>query len=194
MVESEVWIAGTFRLELIRNIQLESDQNIRLSTIKFLTPDRMVSGVHVYDPLLSFNAHNQSRGIMNIQKHKLTLAGIILSLASANLEVNAAETAIEWAPFIKAVGVSDEQLISAANLVNADFLIKQKGFIKRELIKKNEEEYADVVYWRTKIDAVTAGEKVNACAKCGDYFKLMNMGEKAGEGFSHYIIIKSWKH
>ncbi len=109
------------------------------------------------------------------------------------MNVSAGEAAVEWAPFIKNSGVTDEQLVAKANVVNSDFLIKQKGFIKRELIKKNDNEYADVIYWKTKTDAVVAGEKVNSCDKCSEYFKLMKMGEKAGEGFSHYIIIKSWK-
>ena len=129
---------------------------------------------------------------MRTKKYKSAIAGIFLSLIGINMNVNAGETAIEWAPFIKTSGVTDEQLIIKANLVNSDFLIKQKGFMKRELIKKNDKEYADVIYWETKADAVTAGEKANTCVKCGEYFELMEMGEKAGEGFSHYTIIKSW--
>ncbi len=129
---------------------------------------------------------------MRTKKYKSAIAGIFLSLIGINMNVNAGETAIEWAPFIKTSGVTDEQLIIKANLVNSDFLIKQKGFMKRELIKKNDKEYADVIYWETKAHAVTAGEKVNTCVKCGEYFELMEMGEKAGEGFSHYTIIKSW--
>jgi len=129
---------------------------------------------------------------MNI--NKLTLTIIFLTLVGMAMNINAEETAVEWAPFIKSSGVTDEQLIAAANSVNSDFLIKQKGFIKRELIKKNDNEYADVIYWETKTDAVTAGEKVSTCVKCNEYFKLMVMDAKSGEGFSHYIIIKSWKH
>ena len=129
---------------------------------------------------------------MDFQKYKFIFAGSFLALISVSINVFAGETAIEWAPFIKTAGVTDEQLVSKANTVNRDFLIKQKGFIKRELIKKNDAEYADVIYWKTKNDAVTAGEKVGKCDTCNEYFKLMEMGVKAGEGFSHYIIIKSW--
>jgi len=130
---------------------------------------------------------------MKTTKYKLAVAGVLLTLTGINMNVTAGETAIEWAPFIKASGVTDEQLVAKANVVNSDFLIKQKGFIKRELIKKDDNEYADVIYWETKSDAVIAGEKVNTCVKCGEYFELMKMGVKAGEGFSHYTIIKSWK-
>lgn len=130
---------------------------------------------------------------MKTTKYRLVTVGVLLTFLSINMNVTAGETAIEWAPFIKAPSVTDEQLIAKANDVNSNFLIKQKGFIKRELIKKDDNEYADVVYWETKNDAVTAGDKVNTCVKCGEYFELMKMEETAGEGFSHYSIIKSWE-
>ena len=101
-------------------------------------------------------------------------------------------TAVEWAPFIKNEGVTDHQLIVAADHVNVVFLAKQPGFIKRELIKKNKTEYADIIHWNTKEEAVAAGEKVFNCVECNEYFKLMNMeaSASAGSGFSHYEILK----
>ena len=129
-----------------------------------------------------------------MKKLKLKLATLLLTLSCLAISVNAEETAIEWAPFIKAKGVSDKSLVLAADSVNSAFLSKQKGFIKRELIKKNDTEYADVIYWENKSYAIAAGEKVNSCIECNDYFQLMKMGEKAGEGFSHYTILKTWLH
>jgi len=108
---------------------------------------------------------------------------------------NAADSlAVEWAPFIINEGVTDQQLITAADQVNSVFLAKQVGFIKRELIKKSATEYADIIHWKTKADAVAAGEKVFDCVECNEYFKLMNMeaSAKAGSGFSHYEILKKW--
>jgi len=101
---------------------------------------------------------------------------------------------VEWAPFVKAKGITDKQLVNAANSVNLEFLSKQVGFIKRELIKKNDLEYADVIHWSSKQEALKAGEKVFDCEKCNEYFKLMDMqaSANAGSGFSHYIILKSW--
>lgn len=133
---------------------------------------------------------------MKLIKHKYVLASIFLSSGGITMNVDAGEAAIEaaieWAPFVKAVSVTDEQLVAAANTVNSNFLVNQKGFIKRELIKKNESEYADVVYWQTKADAITAGEKVSTCIECNEYFKLMAVEVNTGGGFSHYTIIKSW--
>ena len=46
---------------------------------------------------------------MNIKKYRLALAGIFLTLVGITMNVNAEETAIEWAPFIQSSGVTDEQ-------------------------------------------------------------------------------------
>jgi hypothetical protein len=121
------------------------------------------------------------------------LLGIIMLVTSAFTHAENLIT-VEWAPFIKADGVTDQQLIEAANQVNVDFLAKQPGFIKRELIKKNGTEYADVIHWDSNIDAVSAGNKVLNCVECAQYFQLMNMeaSVKAGAGFSHYEILKKW--
>ena len=121
------------------------------------------------------------------------ILGITLLISAIN--ANAEDSiAVEWAPFIKASGVSDQELIKAANLVNIHFLASQKGFIKRELVKKSDSEYADIIHWQTKDNAITAGKAVGNCIQCGEYFKLMDMeaSSKAGARFSHYEIIKTW--
>jgi len=121
------------------------------------------------------------------------LVGAALLISSINVSAKDS-VAVEWAPFIKASGVSDKELIEAASLVNKYFLTSQEGFIKRELVKKNNNEYADIIHWKTKDNAIAAGNLVINCAQCGEYFKLMDMkaSSKAGAGFSHYEIIKTW--
>lgn len=126
------------------------------------------------------------------------VSGILIGLAISLVSVmSSAEEGVivEWAPFVKAPGVTDEHLIMAASKVNSEFLAVQSGFIKRELVKKSETEYADIVYWRTQEKAIAAGNKVERCAVCAGYFALMNMGasEKSGAEFSYYLILKSWK-
>ncbi|PHS69368.1 MAG: hypothetical protein COB23_07060 [Methylophaga sp.] len=123
------------------------------------------------------------------------ILGITLLILAINANANAeGSIAVEWAPFIKASGVSDQELIKAADIVNIHFLASQKGFIKRELVKKSDSEYADIIHWQTKDNAITAGNAVGNCVQCGEYFKLMDMeaSSKAGAGFSHYEIIKTW--
>ena len=130
---------------------------------------------------------------MRSKLFKQALSGLVLSIFSVSSYAEAM-TAVEWAPFVKAAGITDQQLIAAADKVNSEFLASQPGFIKRELIKKNEAEYADIVYWRSQEDAISAGNKVSNSPVCGEYFQLMNMAASgsAGAGFSHYNILKTW--
>ncbi len=124
-----------------------------------------------------------------------SLAMSVLAFGLTAAASSAAEAiAVEWAPFIKAKGVADQQLIDAADKVNSEFLMKQKGYISRELVKKSDTEYADILHWTSQADAVAASGKVNDCAICVEYFKLMDFeaSAKAGAGFSHYKILKTW--
>ena len=123
-----------------------------------------------------------------------TILAALLLLAVSSISSAANNAVVEWAPFVKIAGVSDQDLISAATKVHLDFLSIQPGFIKRELVKKSESEYADIVYWSTQKNAVTAGDKVKKCTVCVEYFKLMDMksSETSGAGFSYYSIIKAW--
>ena len=127
---------------------------------------------------------------MKTKNSKTMITGLLLAVM--NINPKAQETAVEWAPFIKLPMVTEEELITKADAVNNDFLVKQRGFITRELIKKDDTEYADVVYWESRSDAINASAKVNTCTTCAEYFELMNMDLNAGGGFSHYTIVKSW--
>ncbi|MCJ8339405.1 MAG: hypothetical protein MJK10_13130 [Pseudomonadales bacterium] len=113
---------------------------------------------------------------------------IFSTVAAADLAV------VEWAPFVKNSPVTDRQLMAAADKVNIEFLSQQPGFIKRQLVKKNDTDYADIVYWATAADAGNAAAKVQNCSVCGEYFKLMDMQASAtsGAGFAHYQVLVNW--
>lgn len=116
-------------------------------------------------------------------------------IAISSSYTNATETnTVEWAPFLKQSQATTEQLITAADLVNLEFLSRQKGYIKRQLIQKSKDEFADIVHWETLADAQAAGEKVMSCDTCKSYFSLMDMSNSttAGSGFSHYKVLKNW--
>lgn len=99
---------------------------------------------------------------------------------------------VEWAPFVKVINIKDRTLIEAANQVNRDFISLQPGFIKRELVKKNEIEYADILYWKDRKSAELAGKKVYDCQVCLRYFEMMDENVKTGGEFAHYQILKTW--
>ena len=128
---------------------------------------------------------------MNVIKR--IMLGVLASMISTG-SIAQDSVAVEWAPYIKSSNVTDVELIKIADKLNLEFLSLQKGFIKRELIKKSETEYADIIHWDTQADAISAGGKAETCAVCAEYFKLMDAeaSSSAGAGFSYYSILKSW--
>lgn len=127
---------------------------------------------------------------MNILKS--ILIGVILFMVGLNSNAQS-NVVVEWAPYKKLSNITDSQLVNAADNVNSEFLAKQKGFIKRELVKKSETDYADIIHWASQADAESAGSKVESCSVCLEYFKLMNTeAGESGAGFSYYSILKIW--
>ncbi len=105
---------------------------------------------------------------------------------------------IEWAPFEVRQGVSDEELVLASESLQNEFLVKQKGYIKRELLKGKGNEWVDLVYWVNQEDADTASQNAMSCAVCSIFFALMeSMSDPEqimdpAEGIFHYKKIAGW--
>jgi len=129
---------------------------------------------------------------MQLATIKKTMFTVIFSIFST---ITAADLkVVEWAPFVKNSPVTDQQLMAAADRVNIEFLSQQPGFIKRQLVKKSDTDYADIVYWASAEDAGNAAAKVQNCSVCGEYFKLMDIQDSAtaGAGFAHYQVLVNW--
>lgn len=100
---------------------------------------------------------------------------------------------VEWAPFDVLEGVSDAQLIEAANTIEQDFLSQQKGYIRRELLKGEQGKWVDLVYWSSPDLAHQAMEKASQSEACMQYFSLMAGVENAESGVAHYTRVSSWR-
>ena len=75
------------------------------------------------------------------------MALVALVVISYNAHAQDNGVVIEWAPFEVREGVSDEELMQASERVQSEFLIKQKGYIKRELFRGEDNQWVDLVYW-----------------------------------------------
>ena len=80
---------------------------------------------------------------------------------------------IEWAPFRLADGVSEPALLVASERLQREFVARQRGFIRRELLRGANGEWVDLVHWtdREAADAVFAAAMESPV--CAEYFKLM---------------------
>jgi len=101
---------------------------------------------------------------------------------------------IEYAPFELQDGVTENDLLQASAALQTNFVEKQKGFVRRELVKVKDRHYADIVYWLSKADADSAVTHSQTSAACAQYFGLMKMQSRdASESVFHFEQISSYE-
>ncbi len=91
---------------------------------------------------------------------------------------------IEWAPFTLKQGVTEEQLLKASRELQEGFLEQREGFLRRELLKKSDREFVDLIRWNSRQDVESAMSKAMDHPSCRKYFELMQPsdGSEAGGG------------
>ncbi|EMJ97658.1 antibiotic biosynthesis monooxygenase family protein [Leptospira alstonii] len=96
------------------------------------------------------------------------------------------ELIVEWAPFTLSEGKDENLLLNASTVLQSDFLSKQEGFIRRELLKGPDNRWVDLVYWKNKEAAEKAMENASVSSACSQYFNLMTEADhnNPGEGVS----------
>jgi len=101
---------------------------------------------------------------------------------------------VEWAPFQLIEGVDETALLAASEALQSEFLSKQSGFIKRELVKAKDNQWVDIVYWNSLAEAEQAAANAANSPVCFKYFALMVGADHAdpGAGVLHLEVAKSY--
>lgn len=101
---------------------------------------------------------------------------------------------IEWAPFRTKEGVTEEELLEASAALQTDFLERQEGFLRRELLRGANDHWCDLVYWRDDAAAKQAMEEAMKSTVCARYFALMSGvdQEDPGAGLLHFAVRQSY--
>lgn len=102
------------------------------------------------------------------------------------------KVAIEWAPFTVVEGVDETRLLAASDALQRDFLTQQPGFIRRELIKGQANQWVDIVHWASMEAALEAGRNAADSPVCHTYFNLMVAvdHDDPSAGVSHFEQVK----
>ncbi len=101
---------------------------------------------------------------------------------------------VEWAPFTVIDGVSDRDLMAMASRLQTDFLVKQAGYIRRELLKGTGNKWVDLIYWTNKEEADRAFKNAENSPVCAEYFGLMAPSDPqaAAQAFAHFTRMANW--
>jgi heme-degrading monooxygenase HmoA len=100
---------------------------------------------------------------------------------------------IEWAPFNLRDGADEAAMLRDAQVLQEEFLAKQPGFLRRELLKDGDSRYIDVLLWASMDQAQAAMSKIMESAACQAYFGHMRQEEaEAGAGVSHFRVLRAF--
>lgn len=108
--------------------------------------------------------------------------------------VAGAAVIVEWAPFRLREGLTERDLLEASNSLQADFLARQDGFLRRELLRGPDGAWADLVYWADRASADAVMQLVAESPVCQRYFSLMVAADPAnpGVGVLHYQRLRAY--
>ena len=87
------------------------------------------------------------------------------------------DVVVEWAPFRLAAGAEEAALLEASDAIQRDFLRHQPGFVRRELLRGADGQWADLVVWTDEPAATAAVRAAASSAVCNAYFHLMAGGD-----------------
>lgn len=102
---------------------------------------------------------------------------------------------IQLAPFKLKAGVDEATLLRASDEFEKVFVEKQKGVIKRVLMKGKDGNYADLVFFESKEEADRVAEEEQTSPVCHglEFFTLTEMDEKLPEiGVLSFDHIKTY--
>jgi hypothetical protein len=102
---------------------------------------------------------------------------------------------VEWAPFAVKPGVGDGELIAASEALQNEFLSRQRGFIRRELLKGKNGQWVDLAVWESRDAADQAIRNAAESPACFQYFQLMADADHddPGAGVLHFKRIRKYE-
>ncbi len=93
------------------------------------------------------------------------------------------------APIKLAAGKTEADLLAASDRFQIEFANDQPGLIRRELVRKSDGEYLDIIQFRSMEDAEATIEKEKESAACHAFFSIMDMDMEttdASDGVEFY--------
>lgn len=86
------------------------------------------------------------------------------------------------APIKLAAGITEAELMAASERFQKEFVVQQPGVIRREMMRKGNGHYLDIIQFRSMEDVEDIMEKEKSSVVCHDFFAVMDMAAEAETG------------
>ena len=81
------------------------------------------------------------------------------------------------APIKLAAGKTEADLLAASEKFQTEFVSKEPGVLRRELVRTPDGNYLDIVQFRSAEDVADITEKEKKSAVCGAFFAVMDFSD-----------------
>ena len=80
-----------------------------------------------------------------------------------------------------APGKTEEDLLAASHIFQKNFAGDQPGLLRRELVRKSDGSYLDILHFRSMEDMQEVIEREKESPACHAFFSIMDMETEAGD-------------
>lgn len=103
-------------------------------------------------------------------------------------------TAVELVPFELGPDRSLDDLLAASESLETRFLWHTEGYVGRLLLRKDDQRFADLVFWRTARDAERAMALAATSEPCREYFACMLAADPGdpSHGVELFRVVESY--
>lgn len=102
-------------------------------------------------------------------------------------------TAITVLASIKlASGKTEADLLTASAIFEKEFVSQEAGVVRRELVRKGDNEYIDIVQFRSMKDMEEVMEKEKSNPACRDFFAVMDLDNMDDSQITVYPSIATY--
>jgi hypothetical protein len=81
---------------------------------------------------------------------------------------------LEIAQFRLRAGVSEKDFLKVSDRLQKDYLVKQKGYVDRELVKREDGLWSDILHWSNMEDAKRVGENIMTADAAQNFLKMLD--------------------
>ena len=85
---------------------------------------------------------------------------------------------IQLAPIRLKDGINETTLLKASDEFERNFVSKQKGIVRRQLLRAKNGGYADLVFFESKADADRVAKAEATSVECMEFGKIMQMPDE----------------
>ena len=82
-----------------------------------------------------------------------------------------------FAPITLAQGFTETDLLNASADFQKDFVANHTGILRRELVRKGDGAYLDIVKFRSREDMEDVIEKEQSCEAAAKFFSIMDLSD-----------------